>query len=284
MKLLQSMSAKDYHARTEISASMIKKCDPPARLHNYLTTKTPPTEAMLFGTAVDSVVFTGSHEIPVKPLGMSFATTEGKQWKRDNAELLKLDSAGVPTNMITAEMDNNAYLCRDSIGKHKAASEILKSGRNGIACVVTDPDLWVGCRCLYDWVTDVGLVQGDPIVDLKTTAEGNASPERFAREILKHGYHLQAAWYLRLWNLYHEDDSEKRTGFSFIVVETAPPFLVAVYGLSPDFLAAAEIECLRRAEMIRDCQESRIWPGYPGVTTIDKPRWMRTDLESLVFD
>lgn len=262
MNILQKMLPAEYHARKEISASMIKKCNPPARLKWALDHPSDPTEAMLLGTAVDSIVFTGSHDLPVKPEGMSFATIEGKAWKKENAAKLK--------SLLTADQNDTAYKCRDAIHKNRDACEILESGDTGLACIVRDESLQADCRCLYDWVP----THGDFIADLKTVREGGSGPREFAREIMNRGYHLQAAWYLRLWNLFHSDQTNHRFRFVFVVVETEAPFLTAIHELAPEFIQSAEAECLRRAEMIRDCMESGIWPGYPGVNMIEKPKWM----------
>ena len=262
MNTLQKMLPAEYHARKEISASMIKKCDPPARLKWSLDNPQPPTDAMNLGTAIDQLVFNGEHDLPVKPDGMSFATKEGKQWRSDNADKM--------SRLITAEQNAIAHSCRAALKMNPEVRDIMQSGESGLACVMHDPILRAGVRCLYDWVpTDC-----DFIADLKSVREGGSGPREFAREIVNRGYHLQAAWYLRLWNLFHSDPTDHRFRFAFVVVETAPPFLTAIHELAPEFIQAAETECLRRAEMIRDCTETGLWPGYPGITMQEKPRWM----------
>lgn len=266
MNILQKMSPSEYHARKEISASMLKKCDPPARLKWAMDHPEESTDEMRLGTAVHSLVFNGTHDFPVKPEGMKFSTTEGKKWQAENADKLK--------NLITSEQNDRAYKCRDALRTNPETRRILfdEAGETDLACIVHDPELGVDCRCLYDWVPTFC----DPIDDIKTVAGGKGGLREFTKEIINRGYHIQAGWYLRLWNLYHDDPHEKRFRFRFIVVETEAPFLTAVYELSHEFIQAGEREAVRRAEMVRDCMATGIWPGLDQNQTIEKPKWINS--------
>ncbi len=47
------------------------------------------------------------------------------------------------------------------------------------------------CKCRCDYVID------DMVIDLKTTGEGGASPDKFTKTIVNFQYHMQAAHYLQ---------------------------------------------------------------------------------------
>lgn len=257
---LDYMSPAEYHARNEISASMIKKCDPPARLRWSLDNHEEPTPEMRLGTAVHELVFTGKNNFLVKPERLNFATKDGKQWKLDNSKNLD--------RLLTHEQEQTAIACQQSVLKTFLGAA---KGETDLACILHDQTLRADCRCLYDFVP----TYCDYIVDLKTTRAGGAGKRQFEREVMSRGYHLQAGWYLRLWNTYHKADrSKKRYKFIFVVVETEAPFLTAIYELSSELIQAGEAECVKRAEMIRDCMESGKWPGYHDIQTIEKPKWM----------
>ena len=63
------------------------------------------------------------------------------------------------------------------------------------------------CKARCDYVVD------DMVIDLKTTGEGGANPDKFTRSIVNFHYHLQAAHYLQA-------TGAKR--FVFIAVEKFP--------------------------------------------------------------
>jgi exodeoxyribonuclease VIII len=74
------------------------------------------------------------------------------------------------------------------------------------------------------------------IADIKTVDRGQANPNAFSRAIDKWAYHLQAAWYLDLYNAVsgaNEDFSAvvKKTRWVFIVVEKEPPYSVCTLEL-----------------------------------------------------
>ena len=77
------------------------------------------------------------------------------------------------------------------------------------------------CKCRCDYVID------DMVIDLKTTGEGGASPDKFTKTIVNFNYHLAAAHYL-------QGTGAKR--FIFVAVEKVFPYSVGIYELSPHFI------------------------------------------------
>ena len=72
------------------------------------------------------------------------------------------------------------------------------------------------------------LINGDTIIDLKTTGEGNSNPDKFIKSVANYLYHLQAAHYL-------EVIGAKR--FVFIAVEKVFPHAISITELDEDALA-----------------------------------------------
>ena len=139
----------------------------------------------------------------------------------------------------------------ESVHKHPAAKELLKSGQPEMSFFWWDKLSEQMCKCRPDWFCeDCGI-----IVDLKTCQD--ASPEGFGKAIYNLGYHIQAAWYLKGVNQF-----SKATRFIFIAVEKESPHLVGVYEL--DFVSQvagedAAAELLARYVV---CKNSDSWPGY----------------------
>lgn len=117
----------------------------------------------------------------------------------------------------------------------------------------------VPCRALLDWVRDDLLY----VDDLKTTTD--ASPNKFRRHVFNMGYDIQAAFYLR---------ASGCGEFRWVVVETKPPYPVAIYQLTERAMASAHVKVDAALQIFKECMESGEWPAYPaGVHEVDIPGW-----------
>jgi hypothetical protein len=107
------------------------------------------------------------------------------------------------------------------------------------------------------------------IYDLKSTT--SVDPDFFSKEILKHGYHCQAAYYSDLFNHPLNNIEE----FGFIVVEKEPPYISNVFTLDN-----AAIELGRHVyERGLEKYDEYIRSGkisWPTPQTIDVPPWAYT--------
>ena len=121
-------------------------------------------------------------------------------------------------------------------------------------------------------MTDASVVDTDTggIEDLKTTAEGGASPDVFTRTITNLNYHLQAAHYLQ---------GTGATNFIFVVIEKVFPYNIGVYKLENEFLDYG-YELQEQALLkISEATTSGKWLGYTdtephGIQTLGKPYWL----------
>jgi len=107
------------------------------------------------------------------------------------------------------------------------------------------------------------------LIDLKTTTD--ASPDAFSRKLWDLDYHVQAAYYLDLWN---EVTGENRTAFVFIVVETEPPYAVSVFNLSGKAICIGRETYVKDLQRMMECLERNEWPAYSNeVVEINLPPW-----------
>jgi len=146
------------------------------------------------------------------------------------------------------------------IGDNEIISELLSTGEPEISIFDKDEETGLEIKGRLDWLTGDGV-----IVDIKTVAEGKASPHNFAKQIANFKYHMQAAHYMQLAG------AER---FVFVAVEREWPFSCGVYEL--DAPALAEGAALRRKalRLIADCEQSGVWPGYtPEIQTLSLPSW-----------
>lgn len=130
---------------------------------------------------------------------------------------------------------------------------------------VTWTENGVYCRARLDWLHDDHLV----IDDLKTTS-ASASPEAWGRTMVGMGAHIQAVMYRRAVRAAFGTEPE----FRFIVVETAPPYALAVHGLAPSMISLAEAQLEFALKTWQHCLDYNDWPAYPTeITYLEAPSW-----------
>lgn len=153
----------------------------------------------------------------------------------------------------------------EAVLRHSVAGPLFEAeGASEVSAFATCPETGVRLRARAD-----RLVNGGPIVDLKTTA-GSAKPDEFARTVFKFGYDLQDAQYEQVFNIAAGWDGE----FKFVVVETRTPHLVSVVKLRPDFIDMGRDKALKARRIYAECMAAGAWPGYPATETVVEPPMM----------
>lgn len=133
------------------------------------------------------------------------------------------------------------------------------------------------CKGRVDWLTYSNFKQ--TIVGLKTARD--CRHMIFGSQAAKLGYHLQ-------WAFYH-DAMQKLTGVAppviEIVVESEPPHAVAVYRIPNDVLDQGRDEYERLLAVLRECEDSGIWPGpNTFIEDLTLPTWAYDRLEDDIGD
>jgi hypothetical protein len=255
----------DYRAWDAVSQSALKLMDrSPAHCADYLAHGRPPTEATKFGTLFDAFLLepTRYAEIAaVKPVGMKLSTKAGIKWKEEIAGTRE---------PVSAEDGDAMNEMRRRIHGHPAAQEIFLDGRAQVS-VFSELDLGdsavLPIKARIDWVPN----HSNALVDVKTTKD--ARPESFAMDAATFGYHVQAAFYLDIWNSIHPDS---KACFVFVVVEKDPPHAVSVFNLDAEDIAAGRTKYLRLARKYYECQLRNDWPAYSEeIETLSLPEWAR---------
>lgn len=157
----------------------------------------------------------------------------------------------------------------DALWSLKATQLMLDGAQTEVSIVWPDQQTGLLCKARID------AVNGCEIADLKTTGR-SAAWERFCPDCLNYGYAGQAAFYRDGYdwatrNVLKQDVPEGPM-FRFLVVESNPPYLPAVYDLydQPDAPSAEFMEHGRQLyhgylQQIAYCQKHDSWPGHnPG--------------------
>lgn len=115
----------------------------------------------------------------------------------------------------------------------------------------TDAETGVALRCRPD-LRRKGLT-----INLKTTA--SARPEDWQRRIWDNGHHVSVAHYDHAERLLHPDIEPQSL---WLVVETEPPHLVAVFEPDEEILHWGRKLWRRAVDEVGRCEASGEWPGY----------------------
>lgn len=267
--IFPSLPEDVYRAAPGISQSEVKSfaAEPtPAHYKASLEEPDEPSAAMEFGTVLHA------HILQPEKAGTSFhlrpAAYPGKdgpkpwhggaewckQWmaSHDDRPVLKLEA-----------VDRIAPIVARVVSIPEAGS-VLVNGQREVSFFKRDKETGLLLKARVDAIaTDADGVTW--LVDLKKVRRGFASEAVFADEVVRRGYHVQAASYMSITGA---------SKFIFVAMEAEPPFEVQQHSLDEEFIelgyAAWRLALRRYAE----CLAMDSWPGYAaGIRRLNAPRW-----------
>lgn len=263
--VIYDMPEAEYHALDYASASKIKQViKSPSHFKNSGSFSVTPDMEM--GTAFHSVI------LEPEKKGVFYSEdvrSNGKIYKADveaNPDKLVLTSQrGILLDLMVSKLKGTEVHKRMLAGK--GAAEVTVIGQIDNTPV----------KCRIDRIKFIKLAQvaASIIYDLKTIATMPSDEAGFYREIIRWGYHIQAAWYL---------DMARAAGlnpkmFYFVFVEKTAPYHYFVVHLSEWMLEEGRRLAYKGFDRYVECMESGEWPspfeelGVPSLC-IDKPEWM----------
>jgi exodeoxyribonuclease VIII len=262
---------EQYHARREMSASMLKRLDESPRLFeaHYVarTIESKQSDALRLGSAVHAAilepdVFHATYV--VCPAECSDKrTTKHKEWAKtvEGREILTFD-----------EWDRIKACCVAANRNEIAAMIIEAATVREKSFAYSDFLTSVDCRVRFD------ALAGDLIVDLKTVSDGSESA--FVRSIADYRYHLQAAHYLEGFKTI---DPSRDWQFVFITVETLAPFRCRVFKLDDEALMIAAERRTQLLESYKLRCESGDWSesGENEIVTLSLPNWYKSKASAI---
>jgi len=198
---------------------------------------------------------------------------------RGNSNEWKNFVADHPAQIVLKPADHRMVLdMAESVFLHPKAHRLLQKGQAEASYFWEDHATGRQCKCRPDYARP----DLHTLIDLKTCIDGAAHPAKFEKYILVYRYYLQAAFYLQGASFVenHEYDT-----FAFICVEKAPPYLVSVCTLSPDWIIVGKEEARITLRDIAEFEQSETPSmGYPEIVhEIPAPEWwVKTKLGELV--
>lgn len=231
-----------------------------------------PTGAMTWGSLVDVLLLT-PEEVPGMVIVNPYPDfrTKAAQELRDNAK-------AQGRIVVSVEDMRRAETAVNTLRNHPIAGPVIADSLKQV--VLLNQIKGINAKALLDIVPTSGPI----LYDLKTT--NDLTPRGISSTIHKYGYHVQAAWYLRLWNLCNPDD--KRDRFRFIWQSSTEPFEVAVTELPAFDIESGSEWAGYQLDRIIAATRTGTWPGFGGdrVVMVGRPSYASyqddEDLDGLV--
>jgi exodeoxyribonuclease VIII len=123
-------------------------------------------------------------------------------------------------------------------------------------------------------------------LELKTTVR--ASKIDFPKEAANYDYHIQAALYADLLELYYAD--KRPVKFIFIAQEKVKPYGFNIFEAGPKFIAQGRYEYELLMQLYKYCLDNNVWPGYQcycpnkyGILDLELPGWSIQSLDYFIY-
>jgi hypothetical protein len=259
---LTTLTQQEYRALDAISQSDLKRCWENPQL--YAATRgqyDPPSKSQQWGTELEHYLQFGdfrSTVIPAKVLNAD-GHRKGKAWTEFAAK-----HSGKP--LITMEEIDEFNKAYENLLAHEHAANLVYSKSTRWTQRFTWEQDGERYKCEMDLLdVDLGC-----ITDIKTAAD--VDPRSFESDVIKWGYDIQAAMYLRAARLL---DLEREWAYAWVVVRNCEPFNVEVYQASDDLLEFGERRLQERIDFFLGCRRSGRWlsPTHGTVVMLYPPAW-----------
>lgn len=224
------------------------------------------TASTLWGTLIDSLVMPieeSARLMIIRPATYPDSKTgEAKPWS-GNSNWCKQWLADHQDKLVVKQEDFD--LAKSAVERLHADAKI----HDLIACSTSqtwlrgeyqdkETGIVVPVKALVDMVPDGKHEKfGKCLADLKTCR--SASPRPFSRQIFQCGYHIQAAWYLDLWNAATGED---RNEWRFVLSENTPPYQPGRRLLSEEYLSLGRQQYKAALALYCQCLATNTWPSY----------------------
>ena len=258
-----NLTDKEYFDHPAISHSKLKVFEKSIPLYacrfvQKIIPDPEPSDAMLLGTAFGDLLFQRGQVVRMPKVN--------KRTKAGKEELAKFE-ADLQDGMVAIPdtIYEQAQQMAAAARAHPVAHDLIEAQGEIEVAIIWD--------CLRTGLTrkaKIDKVIGNTIVEVKTT--NDISDHAWSRTIAAFGYHRQVAFY--------EDALWEQCGVSvdnvlFLVVETSPPYEVAVRRLPLSAMELGNRQNYRLLMELKDRMERDDWSTrHKEIECIDLPKWL----------
>ena len=264
------VSPRDYHAKLTLDRSNVFNPDSwlsKSRLWElrscslwkwrFAPRDFAPTSAMTWGSLIDC------HLTTPELVAETVIYNPYPDFRTKAAQELRDTATAQGKIIVSAEMAASVKTAVDRVKADPIAGKVFDASRKQL--VLLNQIRGINFKALVDLAPE-----DEPcLYDFKTTSD--FSPRGIAKSIDSFGYHVQAALYLKLWNLCHPDDQRNR--FRFIWQDSSAPYEVAVTELPAFDISAGDEWAANQIDRIITATKSGYWPGITSgkVAMIGRP-------------
>lgn len=265
------MPAAVYHAdpcpEPSLSSGIVRTLIEKTPAHAYQEhvrlggVRPEPTPDMILGSYVHGLLAGDVSDFEVGEFD-NYQTKAAREW-RDSVALTKTP---ILTHTVErAERIAKALRDKAAVG---LTTDPFTAGKPEVSALWQEDGFWFRAR--YDrLILDEGGYAD--IWDWKTTK--SVAPDALLRAIIDHGYHIQAAHYLRGLRAIAPRFAG-RTSFILAFVEVEPPHAVRRVVMSEGFLSLANGLLSRAIDRWKHCLRLNQWPDESETTlTLTPPAW-----------
>jgi len=262
--IYKGITRAQYESIPAVNQSTLKLLKPTA-MHGKYAIEHPrkSSEQMSIGTATHTCLLEPSK---IKSSFIEMPDVDGRTKEGKDAKAQFEEMAQGRTVFQKKDMDL-VRGCVEAAKKHPGFMQLLAGAKAKEVVVVWNDALTsIACKALIDIVGEAGGAW--VVCDVKTSR--NADRPQFQKDILKYGYHIQAAFYVDGVMAHTRCNAP----FIIAVVENEPPHAVAIYEMGMDSIEIGRKEYRRLMALYDECCKSGVWPGYPNeLSIIDIPHW-----------
>jgi len=261
--LCSDLPEEDYHADPALSSSGARRLAraTPARFRWERDHPNPPTDAMVLGSAVHTLVLES---------GPCVVEIEHDSWRTNAAKDAGAQARAAGQIPLLTKDYRRAQAMAQAVLVHPLAGALLAAAEHReLSGFWTDETTGVPSRVRFDAVSVIGSTP--VLVDLKSSRSIEAVGE-FARAVDRYGYDQQHAWYCQAAAELGLVDGWP--DFVFVLQEKDPPYFTAVRRLDPAWVERGYLRNARAREVFARCTEAGDWPAYPiEIENVPMSRW-----------
>jgi len=206
------------------------------------------------------------------------ATKKYDEWYAEQEHLM------VNKEVIKKDDYDRMEAMKYKLMSHPYARMLITNGvaEKGIIGEIKTPVGTIGVKLIPDYRKDGKHI----ISELKTCAD--ASKLGFQKDAAKYDYHIQAAFFSDMVELFHNDN--RPVSFIFIAQEKKKPFAFNLFEASPQFIGQGRYEYEMLLQLYKYCLDNDKWPGYQcfcpnryGLLELDLPKYAIQSLDYYTY-
>jgi len=227
-------------------------------------------------TAISAIVAKANSE--GRDIQKPRATKEYKEWYSG-----QMTVAGERILIEKQDADKMKAM-KERLFSHPYAKMLLTNGiaERGMLGELETTAGTIGVKLITDYRKDKKHI----VLELKTASD--ASLEGFTKDAAKYDYHIDAAFYSDMMELYYNDG--RSVQFVFIAQEKTKPYAFNLFEASPQFIGQGRYEYEMLLQLYKYCLDNNKWPGYQcfcpnryGLLELNLPKWAIKPIDYYIY-